>query len=105
MANQRLNAQISIGGTVAKSLTKGLTDTKGQIREVGGAIGKATSRQKELSKQIQTFGRQGRSVEGLRKKYAEVTEEVERLKRRQEALKRLDMADVGGKFRNMRNEV
>ncbi|MCK0743556.1 hypothetical protein [Chromohalobacter nigrandesensis] len=105
MANQRLNAQISIGGTVAKSLTKGLTDTKGQIREVGGAIGKATSRQKELSNQIKTFGRQGRSVETLRRKYAEVTEEVERLKRKQEALKRLDMADVGGKFRNMRNEV
>lgn len=105
MANQRLNATVSIGGTVAKSLTKGLTNTKGQLGEVGTAINKATRRQTMLSREIGKMGRQGMNVEPLRRQYAELSDEIDRLRRRQEALQRIGAADVGGKFKNMTTEV
>lgn len=105
MSNQRLNATISIGGTVARSLTKGLTDTKGQLTEVGGAIRAAERRQRDLSRQIRTFGEQGRSVDGLRRKYADLSTEIDRLRRRQQALQNLAAANVGGRFRAMSSEV
>jgi hypothetical protein len=105
MSNQRLNATISIGGTVDRSLTKGLTDTKGQLAEVGGAIRAAERRQRDLSRQIRTFGEQGRSVDGLRRKYADLSVEIDRLRRRQRALQDLAAANVGGRFRTMTSEV
>jgi hypothetical protein len=105
MANKRLNATIAIGGTVARSLTRGLTNTKDQLGEVGGAISRATRRQRQLSDQIKTFGRQGRSVDGLRRQYAEPGDEIERLRRRQEGLQRLAAANVGGRFSAMTSEV
>ena len=105
MANKKLNATIAIGGTVARSLTRGLTNTKGQLAEVGGEIGKTTRRQRQLSDQIKTFGRQGRNVDGLRRQYAELGTEIDRLRRKQESLQRLASANVGGRFSTMTNEV
>ena len=105
MANKRLNATIAIGGTVDRSLTRGLTNTKGQLGEVGAAISKAERQQRDLSRQIKTFGRQGRSVDSLRDRYADLSSEIDRLRRRQEALNRVAAADVGGKFRTMTTEV
>ncbi|MDC8443771.1 hypothetical protein JJO83_13870, partial [Halomonas aquamarina] len=105
MANKRLNATIAIGGTVARSLTRGLTNTKDQLGEVGGAISRATRRQRQLSDQIKTFGRQGRSVDGLRRQYAELSDEIDRLRRRQEGLQQLAAANVGGRFSAMTSEV
>ena len=105
MANQRLNATISIGGTVAKSLTRGLTDTRGQLADVGGAIKKATRRQTALSREIGKMGRQGMNVEPLRREYAQLSDEIDRARRKQEALQRLAGADVAGKFGKMTNEV
>ena len=105
MANKKLNATIAIGGTVARSLTRGLTNTKGQLAEVGGEIGKTTRRQRQLSDQIKTFGRQGRNVDGLRRQYAELGTEIDRLRRKQEGLQRLASANVGGRFSTMTNEV
>ncbi|PKG50324.1 hypothetical protein, partial [Halomonas sp. MES3-P3E] len=105
MANKKLSATIAIGGTVARSLTRGLTNTKGQLAEVGGEIGKTTRRQRQLSDQIKTFGRQGRNVDGLRRQYAELGTEIDRLRRKQEGLQRLASANVGGRFSTMTNEV
>ncbi|MDR5887571.1 hypothetical protein [Vreelandella janggokensis] len=105
MANQRLNATISIGGTVAKSLTRGLTDTRGQLADVGGAINKATRRQTVLSREIGKMGRQGMNVEPLRREYAQLSNEIDRARRKQEALQRLAGADVAGKFGRMTSEV
>ncbi|QTP60938.1 hypothetical protein HNO53_20800 [Billgrantia antri] len=105
MTNRRLNATISIGGTVARSLTKGLTDTKGQLAEVGGAIRNAESQQRRLSREIESMGRAGMNIDPLRRRYAQLSDEIDRLRRRQEALNRLAAADVGGKFRTMTTEV
>ncbi|KAA0014439.1 hypothetical protein F0A17_01960 [Billgrantia pellis] len=105
MSNRRLNAQITIGGTVARSLTKGLTDTKGQLAEVGGAIRNAESQQRRLSREMESMGRAGMNIDPLRRRYAQLSDEIDRLRRRQEALNRLAAADVGGKFRTMTTEV
>lgn len=105
MSNRRLNAQITIGGTVARSLTKGLTDTRGQLAEVGGAIRNAESQQRRLSREMENMGRQGMNIDPLRRRYAQLSDEIDRLRRRQQALNRLASADVGGKFRTMTTEV
>lgn len=105
MANQKLNATISIGGTVAKSLTRGLTNTKGQIGELQGTIGKATRRQAMLSREIGKMGRDGMNVEPLRRQYAKLGDEIDRARRKQRALQRLADANVGGKFSKMTSEV
>ena len=103
MANQRLNAQIQIGGTVAKSLTKSLTDTRGQLRNVGRQIGQTTQRQRQLSREIQRAEEAGESVAGLRNEYNRLGRQLESLQRRQNVLR--DMTNVGDRFGTMRREV
>lgn len=105
MANQRLNATISIGGTVDKSLTRGITNTKGQIGDLGASIGKSTRRQAMLSREIGRMGRQGGNVEPLRRQYAALGEEIDTLRRKQRNLQRFAAADVGGRFGKMTREV
>lgn len=105
MASKKLSATIGIGGTVDRSLTRGLTNTKGQLSDVGSAISKAERQQAGLSKQIKTFGRQGRNVDGLREKYAELGGQIDRLRKKQKALNKIQRADVGGKLSSMNREV
>lgn len=105
MANKRLNAVITIGGTVAGALRNSLKSTTTRLTEVGGAIRTIKKRQDLLSKSIDTFGRQGKDVSRMREEYAKLSAEMERLRRRQLALKRVQDADLGGSFRRMRTEV
>lgn len=89
MANQRLNANIRIGGTVDRSFSNALRSTRGQLGQLGTAIQQAESRQRTLGQSISTFGRQGRNVDGLRRRYSELGEEIDRLRAKQQRLSRL----------------
>lgn len=80
MANKKLNAILTIGGSVAASLKSSLTGTKGQLDAIGSSIKKLNNEQKLLGSSIQTFGRMGKDVDNLRIKYAGVTKELERLR-------------------------
>jgi hypothetical protein len=107
MANKRLNATITIGGGVGRTLTKGLTSTKARLGEVGESIRTVERRQKTLGKSIDTFGRMGKNVDGLRREYGQLTGQMERLRRTQEQLLRVERARarVSGAYSNFTGEV
>jgi len=106
-ANKRLNATITIGGGVGRTLTKGLTSTKARLGEVGDSIRTVEKRQKTLGKSIDTFGRMGKNVDGLRQEYGQLTEEMDRLRRKQEQLLRVEKARqrVSGAYSKFSGEV
>lgn len=107
MANKRLNATITIGGGVGRTLTKGLTSTKARLGEVGDSIRTVEKRQKTLGKSIDTFGRMGRNVDGLRREYGELTGQLDTLRRKQEQLLRVEKARqrVSGAYSNFTGQV
>lgn len=78
MANKRLNAVITIGGTVAASLKNAIGSTTSQIGRLGDSVRALNARQKTLSDSIATFGRMGKNVDGLRAQYAAVTVQIDR---------------------------
>ncbi len=107
MANKRLNATITIGGGVGRTLTKGLTSTKKQLGEVGSSIRTVEKRQKTLGKSIDTFARMGKNVDGMRREYADLTKEMDRLRKKQEQLLRVEKARarVSGAYSKFSGEV
>lgn len=109
MANKKLSATITIGGAVASSLKSAFGSVKGGVAEVGSAIRNAERQQKILSQSIQTFGKQGRNVDGLRQKYVAITSQIDRLREAHERLNRIQRqqqenkahrSELGGKIVN-----
>lgn len=109
MANKKLSATITIGGAVASSLKSAFGSVKGGVNEVGSAIRNAERQQKPLSQSIQTFGKQGRNVDGLRQKYVAITSQIDRLREAHERLNRIqrqqqenkaNRSELGGKIVN-----
>ncbi len=109
MANKKLSATITIGGAVASSLKSAFGSVKGGVNEVGSAIRYAERQQKLLSRSIQTFGKQGRNVDGLRQKYVAITSQIDRLReahqrlnqvRRQQQENGANRRELGGKIAN-----
>ncbi len=107
MANKRLNATITIGGGVGRTLTKGLTSTKARLGEVGDSIRTIEKRQKTLGKSIDTFGRMGKNVDGMRREYGQLTKQMDQLRRKQEQLLKVEKARqrVSGAYSNFSGEV
>lgn len=109
MANKKLSATITIGGAVASSLKSAFGSVRGGVNEVGSAIRYAERQQKLLSRSIQTFGKQGRNVDGLRQKYVAITSQIDRLReahqrlnqiRRQQQENGANRRELGGKIVN-----
>lgn len=78
MANQRLNATIQIGGTVAKSLTKGLGSTRERISKIGDSI-------KQVERTRSLMGRF--DIDGLRETRRELGDAKARVGQLSEELK------------------
>jgi len=91
-SNKRLNAIISIGGTVASSLGSAIGGTRRRMSELGGTIRQTEKQQRLLADAIQTMGRQGKNVDALRRKHQAVTEE---LKRQRQEMAKLHQAHQG----------
>lgn len=92
MANKKLNATITIGGAVASSLKGAFGTVKGSLGQVGKAMADLERQQKLLTTSIETFGRQGKNVDGLRAKYAANVTAVDKLRAATERLKRVEDA-------------
>lgn len=86
MSNKRLNATITIGGAITGGLKSALGFTRDKLADIGSTIRKLEREQRMLGSSIQTFGRMGRDVDGLRARYAAVTAEIERTRRAQARL-------------------
>ncbi|WP_432256084.1 hypothetical protein [Limimaricola sp. AA108-03] len=107
MANQRLNATITIGGALSTSVGKALRGLRGGLEGVGDEIKQVTGRQKELSKQRGVYERQGRSVEALDREYEDLGRTLDALRRKQERWERAAVASnrVGERFRSTASEI
>jgi TP901 family phage tail tape measure protein len=99
MANQKLNATITIGGAVASSLKSALGSTRDKLKEIGSAIRTLEREQSLLGKGIQTFGAMGKNVDGLRAKYASVTAEIEKARAAQQRLAKAHSGKEAGASR------
>lgn len=91
-SNKQLNATITIGGAVSSSLKSAFGTVAKSTERVGGAIADLTRRQKTLSQSIQTFGRQGKDVDGMRQRYAALGSQIDRLKSSYDRLNRVEAA-------------
>lgn len=89
-SNKRLNATITIGGAITGALKSALTTTKSKLLEVGDAVRQLERQQRMLSSAINTFGRQGKDVDGLRAKYAAVTTEIQKQRAAMARLKSIE---------------
>lgn len=79
MGNKRLNATITIGGSVSGTLNGAITAAKGKLGQVGDAVRRLEREQAALNKQIHTFaGYGGKDLQGLIDKQAAVTRELEK---------------------------
>ncbi|WP_197327178.1 hypothetical protein, partial [Ralstonia solanacearum] len=85
-STKRLNAVVTIGGTVTGALKTALTGTTKSLEAMGQTIRNLDKQQKLLGRSIQEFGRAGKSVDGMRARYASLTEQLERTRKAQERL-------------------
>lgn len=92
MGNKNLAATITLGGAVSSSLKSAFGTVAKSTERVGSAITDLTRRQKTLSQSIQTFGRQGKDVDGMRQRYAVLGGQIDRLKASYDRLNRVEAA-------------
>ena len=107
MAKQRLDATISIGSVLERSVGKNLNLIRRGLDGVGDEIKKVTDRQKELSKQRKVLERQGQSVDALDREYEQLGRTLDDLRRKQERFERAQGAAnrVGRQFGEMNRQV
>lgn len=71
MANKKLSALITIGGTVSSSLGAAFGAVTRKTTEVGAAIASLTARQRALNAELAKIGRDGNNAASLRAHYAQ----------------------------------
>ena len=102
VANKRLNAIITIGGTVTGALTHALGTTRTKLRQIGDTIRDLERQQKSLQRTLSKPGDFAGPVYHLQKRYEEVTRQIEKARREQErmnsAVRGMDKAkaQIGG---------
>lgn len=102
MANQRLDATITIGSVLERSVRKNLNLLRRGLDGVGDEIKAITDRQRELSKQRKVLERQGQSVDDLDREYEQLGRTLDDLRRKQERFERAQGAAnrVGRQFQS-----
>jgi hypothetical protein len=87
-----LKASIIIGGSVSGAFKGALTSTSAGLKRVGDAIVTVEKRRKLLAQGIDTFGRMGRNVDGMRREYVRLTDQVGKLGAAQRRLNAIEQA-------------
>lgn len=85
-STKRLNAIVTIGGTVTGALKTALTGTTKSLEAMGKTIRDMDRQQRLLGSSIQTFGRMGKNVDGMRARYASLADQLERTRKAQQRL-------------------
>jgi TP901 family phage tail tape measure protein len=108
MAGKTLKASIVIGGSMSGAFRSALSSTKTGLKDIGSAIVDVERKQRLLGRSIETFGRMGKNVDGLRRQYAGLVIQADRLRSAQSRLasvqSRIDAnnarrVELGSKFR------
>lgn len=99
MANQKLNATITIGGAVAGSLKSALGTTSGKLQQIGRTVDQLKNRQKELNRVIAEQEKLGKGGSALKVQYAQaeigaINKQIDALRRKGDWLRReLDLTN------------
>lgn len=108
MAGKTLKASIIIGGSMSGAFRTALSSTKTGLKQIGEEIVNVERRQRLLGRSIDTFRRMGKGVEGLRREYAGLAIQADRLRGAQSRLanvqaridaNRARRQELGGQFR------
>lgn len=85
-SNKKIRASVVLGGAITGEFKSSLKTAKTGLKRIGSEIDALNRKQKTLGNSIQTFGRMGKSVDGLRRQYAATIVQVDRLRRAQSRL-------------------
>lgn len=99
MSSKKLSAIIQIGGAVAGSLLGSIDKTKTKLDSVGQSLRNLESQQAKLGRTIQTFGREGKTVDAMRQRYQALTREIDKQRTVLEKVQRIESQ------RNQRNRL
>ncbi len=107
MANSRLNAQITIGGTVTSGLRSAIGSTQNSLRALGRTISDVERQQKALGRSVEDAWRNGRAVADLERQYERLGRTIDRARQAQVRLQahsnavdanRSRRSELGGKI-------
>jgi hypothetical protein len=103
MRNKSLKASIIIGGSVSSTLRAALGSTEGGLKKISAAIADVERRQRLLGDSMKSFGRFGAITETMRRDYAKLTDQLDRMRKAQERLnlatkRHATLTAVGGKM-------
>ena len=110
MSSKTIKASIVIGGAISGAFRSAMSSTKNGLKAIGEEIANVERRQRLLGRSIDTFGRMGRNVDGLRRQYARLAREADNLKAAQQRLATAQARiarnterrrELGGQFRGV----
>ncbi len=104
---QRLSANITIGGVVENSLKNGVGLIRSGFDKIGDSLKTVKKRQKELTRERQDLLKQGKSVAHLDREYKDLERTLEQLETKQRRWERAmrDSKRVGDTFGKMSNQI
>lgn len=88
--NRTLKASVVIGGAMSGTFRAALSDTKTGLKKIGDEILNVERRQRLLSNGIDAFGARSPKVAAMRKEYAALAEQADRLHAARERLAKAD---------------
>lgn len=83
---KKLSATVVIGGAIASSFKTMIGGTRSSLEQIGSSVRKLEREQKMLGSSIQTLGRAGMNVDGLRSRYAALTDQITKARQQQQRL-------------------
>jgi len=108
MSGKTLKASLIIGGGISSSLRSAMSSAQGGLKRIGDEIVRVERKQRLMAQSIQTFGRMGKNIDDMRRRYESLTRTADRLRVVQERLatatarvdrNRAARTEVGGQLR------
>lgn len=108
MAGKQLKASVIIGGGLSSSFRSAMSSTRDGMKAIGEEIARVERAQRLMSRSIETFGRMGKNIDGMRERYARLASQADRLRAAQQRLalanerveaNRAARTEVGGQLR------
>lgn len=86
MSGKNLRASVIIGGGLSSSFRSAMSSAKGGLKGIGDEIARVERQQRLYGQSIQTFGRMGGAIDGMRRRYENLAKTADRLRAAQSRL-------------------